>query len=95
MRRVTLLVVRAMLFAFGFHWVEVKGVKASRYRAPLIVMGPHSSFFDILPAICMGDICVVTRKENLSIPVIGSKMWIQCMVVLETSDVYKMENKCW
>lgn len=69
------LLVRGLLFAFGFHWVRVKGVKASKYRAPVIVMSPHSTFFDILPSVCMGDFSVVTRTENLTVPIIGSKMF--------------------
>lgn len=64
--------VRCMLFFWGFHWVHVRGRKASRYRAPLITMAPHSTFFDVLPVICMGDVSVVTKKENLDVPIIGS-----------------------
>ncbi|XP_054286951.1 lysophosphatidylcholine acyltransferase 1-like isoform X1 [Macrosteles quadrilineatus] len=62
---------RFMLFWWGFHWLRVKGSKASRFRAPLLVLAPHSSFFDILPIIYMKDVTIISKAENLKLPFIG------------------------
>ncbi|XP_046660532.1 lysophosphatidylcholine acyltransferase isoform X1 [Homalodisca vitripennis] len=70
-RGVSGVVLRCMMFFWGFHWVHVTGRKASRYCAPLIAVAPHSSFFDILAVLIIGDCSVVTRTENLDVPIVG------------------------
>lgn len=56
----------------GFQ-VEVKGKVASLLEAPIIVAAPHSSFFDAIVSALTGMPSIVSRAENLSTPVFGSK----------------------
>ncbi|RDD47173.1 Lysophosphatidylcholine acyltransferase 2 [Trichoplax sp. H2] len=66
------ILVRIILFAFGFHWVKVKGKIARPEEAPLIVLAPHTSFMDIFMLSTVRLVSGVSRKENKSIPIIGS-----------------------
>ena len=62
---------RSLLFCLGFHWVKIKGTLSSSEEAPILVVGPHSTFIDalVLSAICLPS--GVSRKENDSIPLVG------------------------
>ncbi|KRY84354.1 Lysophosphatidylcholine acyltransferase 1 [Trichinella pseudospiralis] len=46
-------------FMMGFHRVKVKGRRALPTEAPILVIAPHSSFFDTLPFCCIGAPSVV------------------------------------
>ena len=62
-----------MLFALGFHRIRTTGQPASPRDAPIRVVAPHTSFFDVL--LCCLD-CVptmVARAENRNVPVFGRK----------------------
>ncbi|KAF8562874.1 hypothetical protein P879_08235 [Paragonimus westermani] len=48
------LLARAVYFFGGIGWVKVKGIRASRNDAPILVLGPHSSFLDSLAVVVMG-----------------------------------------
>ncbi|CAG0921595.1 unnamed protein product [Notodromas monacha] len=53
-----------LLFLFGgFHWVSVKGKQANSKEAPIVVVAPHSSFFDALPVIMMGAPGLVAKGD--------------------------------
>lgn len=66
---------RTLFFVMGFQ-VKVKGKVASLLEAPIIVAAPHSSFFDAIISALTGMPSVVSRAENLSTPVFGSKyLW--------------------
>ncbi|XP_069489862.1 lysophospholipid acyltransferase LPCAT4 isoform X2 [Ambystoma mexicanum] len=63
---------RLMFFVSGFHWICIKGRKATCVEAPILVVAPHTSFFDpVILAPCNLP-SVVSRVENLNIPVIGA-----------------------
>ena len=59
----------------GFHYVPVKGVRASRKEAPILVAAPHSTFFDLLPVTVLGGPSVVSKIENVDIPILGSTLY--------------------
>lgn len=61
-----------LFFTMGFQ-VKVKGKAASLLEAPIFVAAPHSSFFDAIISALTGMPSIVTRAENLSAPVLGSK----------------------
>lgn len=63
---------RTLFFVMGFQ-VKVKGKIASLLEAPVVVAAPHSSFFDAIISALTGMPSVVSRAENLSTPVFGSK----------------------
>jgi len=63
---------RALFFVMGFQ-VKVKGKIASLLEAPIFVAAPHSSFFDAIICALTGMPSTVSRAENLSTPIFGSK----------------------
>ncbi|KAM4630252.1 lysophosphatidylcholine acyltransferase 1 [Polymixia lowei] len=64
-------IMRAMWFCGGFHWIKVKGERAMPSEAPILTLAPHSSYFDAIPVtMTMGSI--VTKLESKSIPVWGT-----------------------
>ena len=66
------MVARIFFAIAGFSWIKTKGKIASRREAPMIVMSPHSSFFDALPVIYHGAPSVVAKGELGNVPIWGS-----------------------
>lgn len=65
-------IMRAMWFAGGFHWMTVKGQRALPTEAPILTLGPHSSYFDAIP-VTMTMSSIVMKAESKDIPLWGSK----------------------
>ncbi|XP_059524003.1 lysophosphatidylcholine acyltransferase 2 isoform X2 [Myotis daubentonii] len=61
---------RAMFFSMGFS-VTVKGKIASPVDAPIFVVAPHSTFFDGIACVAAGLPSMVSRNENVQVPLIG------------------------
>ena len=57
----------------GFHRVSVKGRRVTCGEAPILVVAPHSTFFDAFAAFWGGGEMpyVVSREENKHLPLIG------------------------
>jgi lysophosphatidylcholine acyltransferase / lyso-PAF acetyltransferase len=49
-------VMRTIFFCAGFHWVKWIGKQASAEEAPVLVIAPHSSFFDAFAVPLLGGI---------------------------------------
>ncbi|XP_056256221.1 lysophosphatidylcholine acyltransferase 1 isoform X4 [Seriola aureovittata] len=64
-------IMRAMWFCGGFHWIKVKGERASPSEVPILTVAPHSSYFDAIP-VTMTMCSIVTKLESRSIPVWGT-----------------------
>lgn len=64
-------IMRAMWFCGGFHWIKVKGQQATPSEAPILTVAPHSSYFDAIP-VTMTMCSIVTKLESRSIPVWGT-----------------------
>ena len=64
---------RMMFLAGGFHWITERGVRASSAEAPILVCGPHSSFYDALIVAYLGLTTVVVKSGTENIPLVGSK----------------------
>ena len=62
---------RVMFFTLGFVWIEVKGRRADVKEAPVLVAAPHSSFLDMVILMPTKLPTVVSRSENVNLPVIG------------------------
>lgn len=62
----------AMFLSMGFT-VTVKGRIASPVEAPIFVVAPHSTFFDGIACVVTGLPSIVSRLENVQVPLIGSK----------------------
>lgn len=65
-------IMRAMWFCGGFHWIKVKGERAASSEAPILTVAPHSSYFDAIP-VTMTMCSIVAKQESSSIPVWGSE----------------------
>lgn len=73
---------RAMFFIGSFHYVKVTGVQASPKVAPILVVAPHSSFFDAIVAIVAtyyGPPAAVAKAETAMLPFFGSMCTIVCI----------------
>ncbi|XP_041663970.1 lysophosphatidylcholine acyltransferase 1 isoform X2 [Cheilinus undulatus] len=64
-------IMRAMWFCGGFHWIKVKGQQAKPSEAPILTVAPHSSYFDAIP-VTMTMCSIVAKLESRSIPVWGT-----------------------
>ncbi|XP_059205648.1 lysophosphatidylcholine acyltransferase 1 [Centropristis striata] len=64
-------IMRAMWFCGGFHWIKVKGERAPPSEVPIITVAPHSTYFDAIP-VTMTMCSIVTKLESRSIPVWGT-----------------------
>ncbi|XP_045495804.1 lysophosphatidylcholine acyltransferase isoform X1 [Colias croceus] len=64
---------RLVVVAAGFHRVKVVGQehKAKGREAPVIVIAPHSSFFDAIAIVCLGAPSVVAKADTARLPFIG------------------------
>ncbi|XP_047461985.1 lysophosphatidylcholine acyltransferase 1 [Mugil cephalus] len=64
-------IMRAMWFCGGFHWVKVKGERAPPSEVPILTVAPHSTYFDAIP-VTMTMCSIVTKLESRSIPLWGT-----------------------
>ncbi|KAJ8382513.1 hypothetical protein SKAU_G00032910 [Synaphobranchus kaupii] len=81
-----LLLSRAVFFSLGFLWIRVKGRQAAPEEAPLLAVGPHSSFLDILVLLPSGLPSVVSRSENAKLPVIGALLDFNQALLVSRTD---------
>ncbi|XP_022092039.1 lysophosphatidylcholine acyltransferase 2-like isoform X1 [Acanthaster planci] len=64
---------RVHIFLLGFHWIEIRGVRASPSEAHILVLAPHSSYMDALIVFaCHGVVSGVSREENGRVPLFGT-----------------------
>lgn len=74
-RILQVLAARAMygMFFFGsFHHVKITGRQATSKEAPILVLAPHSSFFDSISVVLFGPPSVLAKAETASLPLLGS-----------------------
>uniref|UniRef100_A0A3Q3XR49 Phospholipid/glycerol acyltransferase domain-containing protein n=1 Tax=Mola mola TaxID=94237 RepID=A0A3Q3XR49_MOLML len=64
-------IMRAMWFCGGFHWIKVKGEQVPPSEAPILTAAPHSTYFDAIP-VTMTMCSIVAKLESSSIPVWGT-----------------------
>lgn len=64
---------RGMFFCGSFHNITFKGRRASAKEAPIIVVAPHSSYFDAIVVILLYGPAVVAKAETASLAFFGSK----------------------
>lgn len=80
-------IMRAMWFCGGFHWVTVKGQRAAPSEATILTVAPHSSYFDAIP-VTMTMCSIVAKLESRSIPVWGSEWRTFPLLCTLSSDLY-------
>ncbi|XP_062847875.1 lysophosphatidylcholine acyltransferase 1 [Trichomycterus rosablanca] len=79
------LIMRAMWFAGGFHWIRVKGQMALPAQAPILTLAPHSSYFDAIP-VTMTMASIVMKAESKDIPLWGTLIKYIRPVFVSRSD---------
>uniref|UniRef100_A0A3P8V910 Lysophosphatidylcholine acyltransferase 2 n=1 Tax=Cynoglossus semilaevis TaxID=244447 RepID=A0A3P8V910_CYNSE len=90
-RRIMSALGRAYFFCLGFR-VVVKGKQVCSSEAPILVVGPHSSFFDGIVCIIAGLPSTVSRTENLAVPIFGR--FVRCLqpVLVSRTDPDSRKN---
>jgi lysophosphatidylcholine acyltransferase / lyso-PAF acetyltransferase len=64
---------RVIFMASSFNYIKYIGKRAEPSEAPIICVGPHSSFVDSMCVVVMGPSAVVAKKETASLPFFGSR----------------------
>ncbi|XP_021100163.1 lysophospholipid acyltransferase LPCAT4 isoform X2 [Heterocephalus glaber] len=77
---------RLLFFLLGFLRIRVRGQRASRLQAPVLVAAPHSTFFDPIVLLPCDLPKVVSRAENLSVPVIGALLRFNQAILVSRND---------
>ncbi|XP_025065349.1 lysophospholipid acyltransferase LPCAT4 isoform X1 [Alligator sinensis] len=77
---------RLMFFLLGFMRIRVRGRQASRLEAPILVAAPHSTFFDPIILLPCDLPKVVSRTENLHVPVIGALLRFNQAILVSRHD---------
>ncbi|XP_039205990.1 lysophospholipid acyltransferase LPCAT4 isoform X1 [Crotalus tigris] len=77
---------RLMFFLLGFMRIRVRGQRASRLQAPILVAAPHSTFFDPIILLPCDLPKVVSRTENLHVPVIGALLRFNQAILVSRHD---------
>ena len=77
------------LFFFGsYHWIKVKGQRASAEAAPILAVAPHSSYIDALVVVYLNLTSIVAKNSAIQIPFFGSKMFmphtISCSCLIDS-----------
>lgn len=75
-----------MFFLLGFMRIRVRGQRASRLQAPILVAAPHSTFFDPIILLPCDLPKVVSRTENLHVPVIGALLRFNQAILVSRHD---------
>uniref|UniRef100_A0A8W4FPT2 EF-hand domain-containing protein n=2 Tax=Sus scrofa TaxID=9823 RepID=A0A8W4FPT2_PIG len=84
-RLILKLLLKALFFVAGFR-VTVKGEKAPRQEARILVAAPHSSFFDAIVCVVAGLPSVVSASQNARIPVAGKFLLLMQPVLVSRDD---------
>lgn len=84
-RNIVCIILRFMFMCVGFV-VRVKGEQASSKDAPILVVAPHSTFFDALAVAVMGAPSVVAKAETSNIPFWGDLIRFTQPVLVHRSD---------
>lgn len=53
--------------------MKITGRQATSKEAPILVLAPHSSFFDSISVVLFGPPSVLAKGETESLPLLGSK----------------------
>ncbi|XP_008514555.1 lysophospholipid acyltransferase LPCAT4 [Equus przewalskii] len=77
---------RLLFFLLGFLRIRVRGQRASCLQAPVLVAAPHSTFFDPIVLLPCDLPKVVSRAENLSVPVIGALLRFNQAILVSRHD---------
>lgn len=64
---------RGMFFAGSFQRIKILGRQVTSKEAPILVLAPHSSFFDSIAVVLFGPPSVLAKAETAFLPFFGSE----------------------
>ena len=73
------IVTRIFLFGFGFNWIRTRGQPAPTKDAPILVVSPHSTLFDMFIISLYKVPTYVARADIRNIPLFGSEIECACV----------------
>lgn len=82
--------VRLTFFLLGVVWIEQKGSRAPLEVADILVVAPHSTFYDGLTCTAINT-SVVAKTEIMSAPFLGSKSFFTQSTVMTAASSSSME----
>ena len=85
-KKIIKILCRTIAFCCGFHFIIEKGKRVSRARAPILVCGPHVSFFDTFILFLFDIPCTVSRLENAQVPIIGTIIRAMQPILVDRQD---------
>ncbi|XP_032892205.1 lysophosphatidylcholine acyltransferase 2 [Amblyraja radiata] len=83
---------RAFYFCVGFIQIKVKGKRAEATEAPILVVAPHSTFFDAIVNIVADIPSIVSRAENADVPLIGSFLHCVQPILVSRNETDSRKN---
>ncbi|XP_071542032.1 lysophosphatidylcholine acyltransferase 2 isoform X2 [Panulirus ornatus] len=86
------LIGRMMMRCYGYQWIKIKGRMATKAEAPILIVGPHSSFFDAIAVYWSNVPCLVNRIENLQLPLFGKYIDYTQPVYVWREDTNSRQN---
>ncbi|XP_071813429.1 lysophosphatidylcholine acyltransferase 2-like isoform X1 [Apostichopus japonicus] len=87
LKHILTLLGRLQFFILGFHYVTIKGQRATFAEAPILCFAPHTSFFDAIIAVILGLPSTVSREENRHFPIVGKLLdFLQPVYVSRTDQ---------
>ncbi|XP_071542034.1 lysophosphatidylcholine acyltransferase 2 isoform X3 [Panulirus ornatus] len=81
-----------MMRCYGYQWIKIKGRMATKAEAPILIVGPHSSFFDAIAVYWSNVPCLVNRIENLQLPLFGKYIDYTQPVYVWREDTNSRQN---
>jgi lysophosphatidylcholine acyltransferase/lyso-PAF acetyltransferase len=84
---------KAMIVCFGFNRIKVYGKRASKNEATIFVAAPHSSFFDVFLLAELGLPCIVSKSENIKVPIFGLMLQAIQPILVSRSENLNRPNE--
>ncbi|XP_048253840.1 lysophosphatidylcholine acyltransferase 2-like isoform X2 [Haliotis rufescens] len=86
LRPLIVVLCRGVFFMGGFHWIRVRGQRATAKDAPIIALAPHSTFFDALTDVFLDLTTVVAKAESEKVPIFGTLIQFTQPVFVRRED---------
>lgn len=83
---------RLMFASGGFYWAKFVGERVSSSRAPILVVAPHSTFFDALIIVKLGLTTVVAKSGAANVPLFGTLLQFCQAIFVDREDSNSRHN---
>lgn len=83
---------RLMFAGGGFYWAKFVGERVSSSKAPILVIAPHSTFFDALIIVKLGLTTVVAKSGAANVPLFGTLLQFCQAIFVDREDPNSRHN---